>query len=102
MEYVHNLVQKETPPDRAACCLMSAGLVRRGTGSGPDLIAFLGDHGGQRLAWLAGFDINPVLGPVDRDLGLRVQGPECLRDGLFAMAASHSGNGESLLHEEFL
>ncbi len=68
-------------------------------GSGLDLIALLGDRPGQPLARLGGLDFNPVLASVDPDLGLRVDRPDRLRDGLFAMAASHAGDGEDLLHQ---
>lgn len=46
---------------------------QQAAGSGLDLVALLGDRSSQLLARLGGLDFDPVLAPVDLDLGLRVE-----------------------------
>ena len=75
---------------------------QQAAGSGLNRIAPPGGRSGQLPARLGALAVDPVLAPVRLDLGLRVERADRLCHGLFAMAASHAGDGEDLLHQWFL
>jgi hypothetical protein len=67
-------------------------------GSVGDDVAFFSDGLGQGFARLTAVDVNAIGGPVDADLGLRVELLHGGFDGALAVAAGHACDGEGLVH----